>query len=244
MKVFQGKKAEQIYYLALTSYLNSSTPSRWTFEQAIYALLNACRQLYGDQGLEFSSIKNAWAAVGRGEPAGNLLKIEKEVFSDIQIPDSVTEGIQSSISISEEGLMEDIRIYVDITHPRSRELRVTLISPAGERIVLHERNQSSGENIVTTYNLESVLKLRSFIGEQIQGDWILNVSDLAKGDTGSLSQWGLKFLVEKAEKKQLSQETIPDLQIPDNDIRGIESQINIEKSGKNCKPGCIRGHYP
>lgn len=225
-------KAEQIYYLALTAYLYSSTPSRWTFEQARYALLNACRQIYGDQGPEYTSIKNAWAAVGIGEPAGNLLRIEKEVFPDIQIPDSDPEGIQSSINISEEGLMEDIRVSVNITHPRSRELRLTLISPAGERIVLHDRNQSSGENIVATYNLGSTPAIRAFIGEQIQGDWILNVSDLARGDTGKLSQWGLKFLVEKTEKKQLSQETIPDFQIPDDDVHGIESQINIEKSGK------------
>ena len=128
--------------------------------------------------------------------------------------------------------MKDIRVYVNITHPRSRELRVTLISPAGERVVLHDRNPGSGKNIATTYNLGSIPKLRACIGDQIQGDWILNVSDLAKDDTGSLSQWGLKFLVEKAEKKQLVQETVPDLQIPDDDACGIESQINVEKSGK------------
>lgn len=226
------QKAEQIYYLALSAYLNSSTPSRWTFEQARHALLNACRQLYGDQGPEYASIKNAWAAVGIGQPTGDLLFIEKEVVPNMRIPDNDPEGIQSFINVSEEGLVKDIRVYVNITHPRSRELRVTLISPAGESIVLHDRNPVSGKNIVTTYNLGSIPGLRACIGDQIQGDWILNVSDLAKDDTGSLSQWGLKFLVEKTEKKQLTQETIPDLQIPDDDVRGIESQINIEKSGK------------
>ncbi|MHC1754042.1 MAG: M4 family metallopeptidase [Methanosarcina sp.] len=226
------QKAEQIYYLALSAYLNSSTPSRWTFEQARYALLNACRQLYGDQGSEYASIKNAWASVGIGQPTGNLLIIEKEIIQNMRIPDSDPEGIKSSINVPEAGLVKDIRVYVNITHPRSRELRVTLISPAGEHIVLHDRNPGSGKNIVTTYNSGSIPKLRACIGDQIQGDWILNVSDLAKDDTGSLSQWGLKFLVEKAEKKQITQETIPGIQVPDDDVRGIESQINIEKSGK------------
>jgi len=63
------RKAEDIYYLALTSYLESSTYTSWTFEQARYALLNACRQLFGDQGEEYAEIKNAWASVGIGEPS-------------------------------------------------------------------------------------------------------------------------------------------------------------------------------
>ena len=189
------KKAEQVYYLALTAYLNSSTPSRWTFKEARYALLNACRQLYGDQGTEYATIKNAWAAVGIGEPAGDLLIIEKEVFPNTGIPDCDLEGIQSSISISEEGIIKDIHVSVNITHPRTRELRVTLISPAGEHIVLYDRNPGSGKNIGAIYNFSSVPKLRAFIGKQIKGDWILNVSDLVRDDTGSLSQWGLKFLV-------------------------------------------------
>ncbi|MFY1112655.1 MAG: M4 family metallopeptidase [Methanosarcinaceae archaeon] len=226
------QKAEQIYYLALAAYLYSSTDSRWTFEEARWALLNACRQLYGDQGPEYASIKNAWAAVGVGQPTGDLFIIEKEVMPNIRIPDRDPEGIQSSINVSEEGLVKDIRVQVNINHPRSRELRVTLISPAGERVVLHDRNWDLGENIVRTYNLGSIPQLRTYIGDQIRGDWILNVSDLVMGDMGSLSQWGLKFLAEKAEKKQFVQEATPNLQIPDNDARGVESQLNVEKSGK------------
>lgn len=195
VKGISRRKAEQIYYLALTAYLNSSTPSRWTFEEARYALLNACRQLYGDLGLEYATIKNAWAAVGIGQPVGNLRKIEKEVFPNIRIQDYDSEGVQNSINISEEGIIKDIHVSVNINHPRTRELRVTLISPESERIVLHDRKPSVGKNIETIYNLNSIPKLRAFVGKQIKGDWILNVSDLVRDDTGNLSQWGLKFLV-------------------------------------------------
>jgi bacillolysin len=209
------KKAEQIYYLALTAYLSSSTLSRWTFEEARMALLNACRQLYGDNGIEYTAIKNAWAAVGIGQPAGDLLVVEKEVSPNFLIPDHDPKGIQSSIYVSEESHIKDIRVYVNIIHPRVRELKISLISPSGENFVLHDRMGISEKNIIRTYNLISVPNLKTLIGSQIHGEWILTVSDLVKGDAGSLSKWGLKFLVQKAEKKELKTEVSPIFQVTD-----------------------------
>ena len=51
-------KAEQIYYLALTVYLSSSTRSRWTFQQARYAALNACR--HPPTGLASGAPRSRW----------------------------------------------------------------------------------------------------------------------------------------------------------------------------------------
>lgn len=226
------EKAEQIYFLALTAYLASSTLSRWTFRQARYALLNACWQLYGRKGPEYATIKDAWAAVGIGEPKADLHLIEKELFPKAYVPDNCPEGIQSSIYIPEEGLVEDIRVSVTIMHPYLRDLRVTLFSPIGESVVLHDRQKDSKKNLVRTYNLGSVPGLRAYLGDRVQGKWTLRVSDHAREHSGYLVRWELKFLARKAEKKELKRELFPFKEIPDNDPAGIESRIEIEKSGK------------
>ena len=61
--------AEQIMYLALTAYMESATPSRWTFRQARLAAIDACQQLYPGDEAKLASVMNAWAAVGVGERA-------------------------------------------------------------------------------------------------------------------------------------------------------------------------------
>ncbi|MCQ1534790.1 hypothetical protein FTO70_03600 [Methanosarcina sp. KYL-1] len=226
------KKAEKIYYLALTAYLCSATLSRWTFKEARYALLNACRQLYGEEGPEYAAIKNAWAAVGLGQPTGDLLIVKEEVSPKIPIPDLYPAGVRSSIKVSEDGLVKDIRVSVNIEHPYIRDLRVALLTPTGESVILHDRKKGPGKNISRTYNLGSVPKLRASIGERVHGEWSLVVADHAKEHTGSLLSWGLKFLVQKAEKKVLKREIFPFVQIPDNDPKGIESHIEIELPGK------------
>ena len=65
-----GKEAaQQIMYLALTVYLESAIDSRWSFNQARIATVEACRQLYPGDFSRLSSVMNAWAAVGVGDPA-------------------------------------------------------------------------------------------------------------------------------------------------------------------------------
>jgi bacillolysin len=97
------EKAEQIYYLGLTEYMRSSTLSLWTFKQARYAALNACRQLYGDKGKEYAAIKNAWAAVGVGEPADQFAIIDKEISPSLAIPDNKPRGSAAPLILRSRG---------------------------------------------------------------------------------------------------------------------------------------------
>jgi subtilisin-like proprotein convertase family protein len=226
------KTAEQIYYLALTGYLSSATDSRWTFMQARYALLNACRQLHGDNGSEYAALKNAWAAVGIGEPADTFVIIRKETSPILAIPDNEAAGVESVLHIEEEGLLKDIYIGIDIEHSYIGDLRVVLESPSAESVVLHDRQGGSSRDIIKTYDLDSYPGLRAFAGDRVQGEWTLSVSDHAGVDTGKLMFWELEFSIQKIEKKELTKEDIPNQQIPDNDPNGIESLIEIQKSGR------------
>ncbi|MDD3246412.1 MAG: M4 family metallopeptidase [Methanosarcina sp.] len=235
VKGIPREKAEKIYYLALTAYLCSATLSRWTFREARYALLNACRQLYGENGSEYAAIKNAWAAVGLGKPAGDLeglFLVEKEVSPWILIPDVSPDGVLSSIYVSEEGLIKDIRVSVNIEHSYLRDLRIKLFTPAGKSIVLHDRLARKDRSLVRTYNLGSVPALRDCIGERVWGKWTLMVEDLAKENKGSFLNWGVKFLVREVEKEELKREIFPFLNVPDNNPKGIKSLIEIERGGK------------
>ena len=235
VKGISRTKAEKIYYLALTAYLYSATLCRWTFREARYALLNACRQLYGEKGLEYAAISSAWAAVGLGKPIENLeglFPVEKEVFPGIIIPDIYPEGVLSPIYIAEDGLVKDIRVSVNIEHSYLRDLRVILYTPSGKRIVLHDRVARKDRSLVRTYNPGSVPDLKACIGERVWGKWALAVSDLSKENMGSLLSWGIKFLVQAVEKEEIKRELFPWLIIPDNDISGITSLIEIERTGK------------
>ncbi len=158
VKGISRAKAEKIYYLALTAYLCSATLCRWTFREAMYALLNACRQLYGEKGPEYTAIKNSWSAVGLGKTAGmeGMFLVKKEVFPGILIPDMYPGGVLSFIYVEEDGLVKDIRVSVNIEHSYLRDLRVILFTPAGKRIVLHDRLARKDRSLVRTYNTGSV----------------------------------------------------------------------------------------
>ncbi|MHC4741342.1 MAG: M4 family metallopeptidase [Planctomycetota bacterium] len=225
-------KAEQIFYLALTVYLSSATDSRWTFEQARYAMLNACRQLYGDNGAEYRAIKNAWAAVGIGEPGDELVVIEEEVSPGISIPDLDPAGVRSIITVAQEGLLAELSLSINIEHSYIGDLRVALISPGDERVVLHNRFGGWQQNLHETYDLTTAPVLQAFVGDKIKGDWKLEVSDNARADTGTLVNWALKIAAQKVENKTLAKEVRPRKRIPDNDPTGIESEILVSESGQ------------
>ncbi|AKB28492.1 Zinc metalloproteinase precursor [Methanosarcina siciliae T4/M] len=234
VKGISRAKAEKIYYLALTEYLSSATLSRWTFREARYSLLNACRQLYGEKGPEYAAINNSWAAVGLGTPKdlGDLFLVEKEAFPGVPIPDLSPDGILSSIYVPTDGLVKDIRVSVNIEHPYLRDLRLMLFTPAGSRIVLHDRQARRDRSLVRTYNLGSVPALETCVGERAWGRWNLKVEDLAREHKGSFRSWGLKFLIRKVGKEELKREIFPFLKVPDNDPKGIESSIEVERRGK------------
>ena len=97
---------------------------------------------------------------------------------------------------------------------------------------LRDRKGRSPDNIVKTYDLNKHPNLMTFIGDQIQGDWILHVADYARVDTGKLVSWGIKLSIQQVGRKTLKKEASPNQTVPDNDPSGIESVIHVGKSGR------------
>ncbi len=119
--------------------------------------------------------------------------IEQESSPAIAIPDNDPAGITDSIDIVATGDISDVRVWVDITHTWIGDLVVTLATPAGGEIILHERSGGSQDNLIKTYAEENLAAIATLRGRPARGAWTLHVTDLAGRDTGKLNRWGLKL---------------------------------------------------
>ncbi|MDJ0705568.1 MAG: proprotein convertase P-domain-containing protein [Leptolyngbyaceae cyanobacterium MO_188.B28] len=184
-----------------------------------------------DSGLTISDISAAGEviriAVG-SLPPPNLVK--GEATADLLIPDNKSEGVSSAIAIGQVGKVKMLKVEVDITHTYIGDLQVELQAPSGKRVMLHNRSGRANRDLKETYRIDTTPDLANLNGEPINGDWRLNVRDLASRDIGRLNRWTLEIVYE-AMGKVVRQEVTPNLAIPDNNPAGVSSSIAISKSG-------------
>ena len=103
----------------------------------------------------------------------------------MDIPDDDLTGITSIIHVNEDKAILSAMVHVDITHTYIGDLHVTVTSPAGTEVVLHDGEGGSDNDLVADYDLPQVS------GEQAMGDWVLFVYDDAASDVGTLNSWSL-----------------------------------------------------
>jgi subtilisin-like proprotein convertase family protein len=108
------------------------------------------------------------------------------------IPDNNTQGLSDIIQIDQEGIAKRLRVDVNISHSNIANLRIELLSPSGKRAILHDRTGIGKQNLVRTYDSKSSAALATFIGQPLQGKWILRIRDIAGRDIGKLIEWGLE----------------------------------------------------
>ncbi len=156
--------------------------------------------------------KDSWGvavesvSLGNGE---NLMGVDM-VLTPIQqieicsapglaIPDNTPAGISDAVNValspSNMPTVSDVEVFVNITHTWQGDLIVSLTSPTGTTVVLHNRTGSSTDDVYGWYPLELAPDgdLGLFAGEGTDGDWTLSVSDNAGADTGTLNNWCLKL---------------------------------------------------
>ncbi len=125
--------------------------------------------------------------------------------------------------------LTSIKVKVDITHSYRGDLLVTLTSPAGKKVVLHNRAGGGDDNVKTTFDVASVPALKSLYEEDIQGDWELHVQDQAGSDVGTLNSWEMD--VEGKTSGLVELEEFPSARIPDNDSAGIVRTLESADAG-------------
>ena len=107
----------------------------------------------------------------------------------LAITDNTT--ITDLVTIDTVGTISEVVVDLNITHTYQGDLQVSLTSPAGTQVVLHNRTGSGTDNIIGTYptTLVPAGDLGAFIGEEMLGAWTLTVGDFAGGDVGTLNSW-------------------------------------------------------
>ncbi|AYB29974.1 proprotein convertase P-domain-containing protein [Chryseolinea soli] len=145
------------------------------------------------------------------------------------IPDNNPAGITDKIAVNEQGTIAAIKVELDITHTYIGDLVVSLTSPQGTVISIHNRNGGSADNLKKIYDVQSLASLASLAGKAIQGDWTLKVADLALVDTGVLNGWKLHF--DLSAEQSVLLEDAPGIVIPDNNPTGVERSLQTSTAG-------------
>jgi C1A family cysteine protease len=101
------------------------------------------------------------------------------------IPDASATGASSTIEVSEDGTVTDVKLTVDITHSFRGDLKVTL-SKAGQSIVVFNGDGGSADDLKQTFTVGGLT------GQALRGGWTLKVEDTAAQDLGTLNMWSLE----------------------------------------------------
>lgn len=122
-------------------------------------------------------------------------RIQKESAPFMAIPDDNPAGVIDNLTIPQIGKVQDIKVSLDITHTWIGDLIVELSAPSGHGVILHKRSGGSQDNLIKTFGIEEIPALQALLGEGVQGDWKLKVSDHAGRDVGKLNRWALDIVV-------------------------------------------------
>ncbi len=156
--------------------------------------------------------------------------VKVEATPNLDIPDNQPAGIIDRLVVSQAGRLKRLTVSVDIAHTWVGDLQVRLTTPSGKTILLHDRSGGNQDNLIASYRSEDILALADLLGDQTQGDWTLQVADLARLDVGKLRRWSLELDLEPT-TQIIQKEVVPALAIPDNNSTGVSSSIAITPSG-------------
>ena len=97
----------------------------------------------------------------------------------------------SQMFFSGMGELLQLRVYVDITHPDRGDLLVSLISPSGTEVLLHDGTGSGEADLHGAYPIEltPAESLLLFMFEEAHGDWTLRIEDTVPTHEGTLNAW-------------------------------------------------------
>ena len=110
--------------------------------------------------------------------------------------------------VSGTELAADLRVEVEIDHPRISDLQLRLLSAEGEQIILHNSGSGSGLHAIywqpaplaqAPYNVGASMRptgpgsLIDLCTSTPAGEWTLEIEDQVAGETGILVAWSLHF---------------------------------------------------
>lgn len=103
------------------------------------------------------------------------------------IPDNSANGITRSVTNVTPGLIEEVEVMLNITHPNRGDIEAFLTSPSGYVSRLTFRSTDTGDNINWTFTTNA------FWGEDALGTWQLMVRDVAANNSGNWESFSLSW---------------------------------------------------
>ncbi len=161
----------------------------------------------------------ASAAMAQTGGPGNVKSYSTTHNPPLNIPDNNVAGVSSVIFVQDQGIIQSFdSVWIDMSHTWVGDLVITLSHPlSGLSTVIMDRPgvpastfgnsddvnglytftdldvlfpETAGSGSVAPGNYRSDGPLSRFNGDNKFGDWVLNVSDRASGDTGVIRAWG------------------------------------------------------
>jgi subtilisin-like proprotein convertase family protein len=147
-----------------------------------------------DANIEFLNLTNHFGDLSMEA----LLEVDRFEFGAVDTPLTMPtfQTTTSTINVREPGCVGDINVFVDITHGAIGGLRVELVSPRNEVLLLHAP-AGGGSNIYTTYDDQGPTppagpgSLADFNYLDASGDWTLRVVNNSYTYSGTLNDWSL-----------------------------------------------------
>lgn len=150
--------------------------------------------------------------------------------SSLAIPDNDPTGVRDTITLSQSASIATVKVTVDLTHTYIGDLRLTLITPSGNQIVLHDRNGGNTHDLKRSFDAATTAGLAALAGQSASGSWVLWVQDLAAVDTGKLNRWDIEIM--PSTRTAIEVQESPGASIPDNTPAGIERALNVTRAGQ------------
>jgi subtilisin-like proprotein convertase family protein len=112
----------------------------------------------------------------------------------LSIPDNTLDPMETTINITNPGLIRAVHVKVMISHPHSGDLTVTLTKDATV-LYLHNKSGGAQDNVYRVYEIsessDDADSLGVFTGRYASGNWVLKVHDWVAGDSGTLDRWSV-----------------------------------------------------
>jgi subtilisin-like proprotein convertase family protein len=163
------------------------------------------------------------------EVVGQVVTLE--VTPGLAIPDNNPAGITSQLALNQAGLTRRIRAGVGITHTFIGDLQVELVSPSGDRALIHDRKGGEQDNLRQTFDSSANAAMAALIGKPAAGNWELRVRDIVGQDTGRLDNWRLEIELDGLTSQVERHDAEPNVAIPDSDPTGVSSSLTFASPG-------------
>jgi len=167
---------------------------------------------------------------GPPAPGPSAASVHAEARPHLAIPDNDPSGVVSVLTIPEAGIVSRVAVTVDISHTYIGDLVVTLASPSGTRVPLHNRAGGGANDLKRGWNSDDFPDLAGLLGVPAGGEWTLSVIDRARLDLGTLNAWSLDLGVAQS-RPTIEGETSPGLVVPDNNPKGVTSELVLAGAG-------------